>query len=318
MRSWLTENKGSLTLETAVVLPLLCFYILSLYALAAGFRADMLWQEAGRSAIKEAALATVLFKAGAEGVPDQVANAEDLMKIIGKAVEDGLSSALLTTRQRHWFSVNTKDDLFLRFFIKDPFGYIERIDDRLYYSFTYRQILDPALSLRAYRLPLPYWGGIDFKNASLDTKKIESEEEKKDNDIWSENALTRGQYFRQTEGANLPASYPVVAFFDKGRAVSIKSVDLTAPTYASGTELRKKISGHLNELGSFEGTENWGQEGITIAGTDIRERVLKLIIPENSPPLLLNVLAEEKAAAEARGFTIEWVARGESGKYKNN
>lgn len=103
-----------------------------------------------------------------------------------------------------------------------------------------------------------------------------------DDDVWSLSNFQRGLKLRRMFGANLPNSFPVIARFDAGRAVMIKSMDLTAASYQDGNTAEKTLKGYLKELEKFQGQEKpWGSDGIVIRKEDIRQKELILIIPEN-------------------------------------
>lgn len=314
MPCWRRTEEGSLTLEAAVILPLLLMYIALLYALSLSLRADMLWHEAARSAIREFSLAASLCQD--ESVSSEI-SAEDLFSpehIPLKIAADSLGTAFLQKRQNYWFEKNCRNSGISPLFIAEPYGFIEKTDGRLYYSYSYRQPLDPAYSLREARLPLPFWGGSEFANKKL-LPKINDEYSARLNSIWEEPALTRGRYFREIEGAGLPYGYPVIASFQNGEAKSIKSMDLTAPTYQNEAELRRHLGRHLTHLAAFEGSRDWGKEAITISPESIQKKSLALIIPENSPPELIRILADEKKKAQSLGIELNWYFRGISSKY---
>ena len=114
----------------------------------------------------------------------------------------------------------------------------------------------------------------------------------------------------------MPFSYPVIAGWNNGTATSIKSVDLTAPTYESDEEIVDKISRHIDELAGFSGTEApWGQDKISIDESDISSRELIVIIPENTPEDRRCVLEECISVAEEKGIVLIIETFGVSEKY---
>jgi hypothetical protein len=101
-------------------------------------------------------------------------------------------------------------------------------------------------------------------------------------DIWSLSNFQRGLKIRRLFGANLPTSFPVIAKFVNGKAVMIKSMDLTAASYQAGDNAEKTLKGYLNELVKYKGQEKpWGSDDILIRGKDITSRELLLVIPKN-------------------------------------
>ena len=68
---------------------------------------------------------------------------------------------------------------------------------------------------------------------------------------------------------NLRANFPVIDRFANGLATSIKSLDLTSPTYQNISNLTSRVQGYLVELARFQGAY-WIQSGSITA----RELVL--------------------------------------------
>lgn len=137
--------------------------------------------------------------------------------------------------------------------------------------------------------------------------------------IWDKSNFERGHYFRELYGANLPSSFPVISSWNKGTATSIKSIDLTAPHYQDGSGLEKKIIGHINDLARYNGTDKpWGKDEINIRNSDINNRVLIIIIPENSTESALNEMEEYFEYARTKGVDVICKRHGVSEKYMTN
>jgi len=101
-------------------------------------------------------------------------------------------------------------------------------------------------------------------------------------DIWSLSNFKRGLKIRRLFGANLPDSFPVIAKYEAGRAVMIKSMDITAASYQNGSTVEKTLKGYLKELREYQGQDKpWGRDGIVIRKEDIKKKELLLVIPEN-------------------------------------
>lgn len=312
-RQWISEE-GSLSLEAAVVLPPLLIYIVLLFLLSLSIRADMIWQEAAWSSIQEVSLALALNQNDEYQENTSILN----LKELGIShLTDLVSSESLEARQRYWFRQNTGGSELMKSLIRNPSGSVKRLPgkDALFYVYSYQVPLSPESRERSFRLPLPYWGG--HQSRPLFDQQIREEEERQDSSIWSEQQLKRGQYFREAEGGNLPSNFPVVAKFEGGTAYSIKSIDLTAPSYQSDENLSKQINEHAAKLSAYQGTEAWGSQAITIKQEDIGRKVLRYVIPENSPPELLSILEREKILLASENIQMEWVMRGKSSKYLN-
>lgn len=101
-------------------------------------------------------------------------------------------------------------------------------------------------------------------------------------DIWSLDNFQRGIKIREIFGGNLPLSFPVISRFDSGKAVMIKSMDLTAKTYQDSLTVEEKVESYINKLYEFRGQEEpWGSKGIVIREIDISSKELTLVIPGN-------------------------------------
>lgn len=308
-----TNEKGSLTLEAALVLPPVLAYVALLFALSLSLRADMIWQEAAWSAIQEVSLGLALLQ---NDQYSQKIESFDLKEIGLQFLTDGVSGKSLQNRQMYWFKQNSKNSKLMGYFIQEPYGFIYRSEDKgdLYYSYSYRLPMAPGDVERSFRLPLPYWGGYDADNKKLFEDEGASGEL---SNIWSEHVFARGQYFRELEGANLPAKFPVIAYFGDGTAKSIKSIDLTAPTYQDAAALIAQVREHADKLANYDGTENFGSANINVRASEITKRVLHLVIPENSSQDQLAILTAEKVRMQSQGILLEWVSRGVSTKYGN-
>lgn len=121
------------------------------------------------------------------------------------------------------------------------------------------------------------WLGGDVGNGVLDGFAGNDTE-----DIWSLSNFQRGLKIRRLFGANLPDSFPVISAFESGKAVMIKSMDLTAAGYQTGSNAEKTLKGYINELAGYKGQEKpWGGEGIVIKKESIESREVLLVIPQN-------------------------------------
>ena len=86
---------------------------------------------------------------------------------------------------------------------------------------------------------------------------------------WAAPWWERGRLIHGLLGENLRANFPVIDRFANGLATSIKSLDLTSPTYQNISNLTSRVQGYLVELARFQGAY-WIQSGSITA----RELVL--------------------------------------------
>lgn len=125
-------------------------------------------------------------------------------------------------------------------------------------------------------------------------------------DIWSLSNFQRGLKIRRLFGGNLPNSFPVIARFDGGKAVMIKSMDLTAKSYQVGDNAQKTLMGYIDELAGYEGQDKpWGSGDIVIPRDSIKSRELVLVIPKNKLSAANEQMLSEMAAkAGSKGVTL--------------
>lgn len=151
----------------------------------------------------------------------------------------------------------------------------------------------------AQRVRIKAWMGGDEAKGVLD--KASSIE-----DIWSLSNFQRGRKIQRLFGANLPFNFPVIAKFENGKAVMIKSMDLTAASYQNSINVQKTIKGYIKELAAFVGQNKpWGSSGIAIPKEHIENKELLLVIPENKlTDSCERVLTEMAVFAQARDITL--------------
>jgi hypothetical protein len=99
--------------------------------------------------------------------------------------------------------------------------------------------------------------------------------------VWDLGPGERGFAIESQLGGNLPASFPTIDIFDTGTgtATSIKSIDLTAPTYQNPSALTSTINGYVDKVAAFNG-DSWG--GVEISPSQVSVRQLQLAIPTGS------------------------------------
>ena len=177
---------------------------------------------------------------------------------------------------------------------------------RVYYE--WKTLFGPAE--RQIVSAVPIFGDLDLPTSD---EKEESAADK----VWLTGNFERGAAIRSICGANLPYSYPVIAKWEGGTATSIKSIDLTAPEYQTVGPLTEKIICHIDDLAAFSGTaEPWGKDHVTINRDLIVNRVLLIVVPENSPPKVYNELVSCSAFGASCGVSVIIKKYGVSLKYE--
>ncbi|HEX4725189.1 MAG TPA: hypothetical protein VH333_21950 [Pseudonocardiaceae bacterium] len=93
--------------------------------------------------------------------------------------------------------------------------------------------------------------------------------------VWAKDWSTRGMEIDSELGGNLPPFFPTIDKFENGVVTSIKSVDLTAPTYQNASALTSKLKGYVDSVADFK-EETWGR--VEITEDDFTGRALQVAI----------------------------------------
>lgn len=145
-----------------------------------------------------------------------------------------------------------------------------------------------------------------------------SKEEEAD-DIWSQGNFVRGDFFRKKAGANLPFNFPVICYYQGGRAKSVRSLDPNAPSYASQDLAYKSIKRDLDRLANFTSYQGRSSSGVSIAPGDIRQKTYVLYLPENVPAQYQDGFFENlEQEAQAQGLLMEIHRYGQSKAYAHD
>jgi hypothetical protein len=111
--------------------------------------------------------------------------------------------------------------------------------------------------------------------------------------VWNLTPFARGWAIEELilGGArNLHPNFPVIDDFVEGVATSIKSMDLTAATYQSGSAIISRLSSYAAKLASFQGAEYAGD---VVAGAAIKEKVLVVAFEEGAATIEQAQVLEE-------------------------
>lgn len=139
-----------------------------------------------------------------------------------------------------------------------------------------------------------------------ETSDITSGENNEGEDLWALDNFTRGRKIRSLFGANLPFNFPVIAKFENGKAVMIKSMDLKAESYKNSVTLTETLDEYLSALHGFQGLEEpWGSSNTVIRAEDIKQKELLLVIPKNQlTPQTEQILAGFVIKASSMGIKL--------------
>ncbi|KPL66749.1 hypothetical protein SZ64_00705 [Erythrobacter sp. SG61-1L] len=119
--------------------------------------------------------------------------------------------------------------------------------------------------------------------------------------VWRLNPFARGQQIEQALGHNLPGNFPVIDKFENGLATSIKSVDLDAVTYQSGSTLTRTLNGYVDTVAEFQG-RTWA--GVRIRPQDISGRALDLAIPHSGSSAQQAIINQTVEYGASRGVSV--------------
>lgn len=119
-------------------------------------------------------------------------------------------------------------------------------------------------------------------------KQMETDE------IWEADNFTRGKYIRSLYGGNLPDNFPVIAKFEDGRATMIKSVDFRKETYQVEGALSANVIAMLETLYRYQGQSTpYGTEQIVIFPAQIQEKELFLVVPNTEESGMIQAELEQ-------------------------
>lgn len=333
-------RQGGIALEAALIMPLVLMLLtLSLGLLAAAAAESKLKGALDRTAAELSLLSPLcdlmlqnsgeLLPApqllpGVNGFPEAGADLADFeldfgkQEIVAQLLIDGMldlaSSALfgpfILQRIDYWLEKGEhlqpaftgliySKQLYLDFRIKQ---------NQLWLCLSY-EIQLPLFRQRRFQQALvPLWLGRGEENA-----------ERADGQVWLLDNFSRGQILRQAYGGNLPYDFPVISCWDNGEAVSIKSIDLTAPTYQNPGEVKRRLISQIDQLAAFDGAVHQRADSKTvIRAADIRKRRLILVVPENSPAAALEIVNQAAAYAQAIGISLDRRSHGSSTRYNKS
>lgn len=331
---------GSLALEATLILPVILLLLAFFFNLLTALIAETRLKAATDRTAQELSLLVPLcdlvlsqvdpaIGQGSEqeengGQTEQIIEAIDALgnqlwpgfstaEIITDAALDLGSSALLGPfiQQRINFWLQQSDDLSV--------SYNQQIRSRQLYL-DFKMARQQLWLCQAYEINTVFGPVRKNMNVAVPLWIGSGEEVGPDSDrIWSLDNFSRGQIIRQRMGANLPFDFPVIARFSGGRATSICSMDLTAPTYSAQTNILRSMNRRIDRLAAFSGTVYRKKDkAIAIGAAEINSRELLVVIPENSPDAGITALGQCQEYAGSRGIALQIVRLGVSRRYQKD
>jgi hypothetical protein len=271
-------RKGSIALETVITLPLFLFFACSIlqYLVAAGCISH-LRNAADNAACETALLMTAAETAGAGNaagswILDQIKDPEvaERLRDFGTRL---LFEVFFEERMNHWMA-ECGSSLPERQLLEHFSVCIESTltGEALFARVDYRMTLLWRKTQGAVDVLIPYF---PLSGSAMQGRAA------KDDAVWEMDNFSRGRIFRIRNGGNLPMGYPVIASFREGVATSIRSMDITAPSLKTEVRCGLNFVKRSMRCPRLRERQTMGKESIVIHRSEIRRRVLLLILPEN-------------------------------------
>lgn len=290
-------KSGSFCLEITLLFPIFMVILFSFIWQMSVIRCEMIYKSI---MIKEAEKIS-FFGVLSEYIPRiESETANEIEETIADTVINELYAVILKKQiQEHYLLACEKNRTF-RSFITDHTEFIEAktTEDTLFLISRYR-VYTPFMTFdRQFKIPLRLWDHGDHTGVM---------EQQEDSNIWKYDNFTRGKVLRRRFGGNLPFGFPVLSGFSNGTAMIIKSMNLLSETWSDPVEVRFQMQESVDALTSYRGMPDaWGEEEIIIQETEIRNRLVRFIIPENTPmDGFSGVFEEIQEYGEENGVMIE-------------
>lgn len=325
---------GSITIETAIAFTVTLCFISSVLTAITLLRTDILMQRAVSNTCEDFALLTPLSVTAADSV-STLANALPDGTSSSQNIEEQLSSVITRLAGFDMASGNSLTEAAMDIAISSNFEnqiadkYIEYNDGSDFLLPSYIDVdfdIDPNTAYItvyvSYEVDtlvgrvsmhitdgIPFYGDMElFLNGQGG-----SEESSSDEDVWSMDNISRGMWFEEHYGSNLPHTFPVINNFENGQATSYLSIDLNRPSYSDNSRIERRIGAQIEELAEFNGADvNINGNNYVINEEDITSRRLLVVVPSNSPNSALQTLSGLEAEAERYGVELVIVPYGES------
>lgn len=311
------HKKGSISIETAISFSIVLVFITSLIGILAFYRADILLQRSVNQTCEDFSHFTPFSVAGADTVstiinalPDNYdysfinqlgsifVGADVLTQgelrcslldlAFGEAFTDDIIAQYIEFNGSNFYCPETID---AEFEIRD--NYIEVL-----VSYKIRTII--GLVEREVIGIIPFWG--EYELFLLD----DNTNEYNNNSIWQEDNFTRGTYFAQQYGANLPHTFPTISYFENGTIGTVTSIDLNRPTYSTPLSVRRRMIEQINRLSNFDGaSSNINGQLYEVSSDSIRSRRIIFVVPEDSPENLLETAYSMVSYGNSCGVEVQ-------------
>lgn len=317
------NKHGTISLETAISFSVVMVFITAIISVTAFLRTDILMQRAVEQSCEDIAyympfsiIASDSVSTLVNALPDNssdtsmiervgsiVAGADEFSNsglragamnlLFGRSFTDDIASEYAEYNGSRFFG---PDEIYVDFDIEDYY-----ID--VYVVYSVNTIIGPVS--RQIVAAIPFYGDFELFLS-------ESEAEETDGDsIWQQNNFVRGKYFQDKYGANLPSTFPTINSYDNGRISSIVSIDLNRSTYSSPAVTMMRITEEIEQLAAFDGADvQISGSRYVVNGSDITQRTLIVVIPEDSPESGRSAINSLTEYANVRGIELQVVEDG--------
>lgn len=320
------SRRGSISLETAISFSIVLIFITAIISVTAFLRTDILMQRAVSQSCEDLAhympftvplsdTVSTLVNALPDGFEDDgtVQRAGEAVVAADNLTGGELRAGILNTLLGRTFTDDIASEYYVyngsSFFGPDSISVDFGIEDYyidVYVVYTVNTIIGPVQ--REICSTIPFYG--DFEMFLSDEEIPEQDSDS----IWHENNFVRGRYFAERYGADLPPTFPVINSFSAGQAGSVVSIDLNRPTYSNPSSTVIRLTEQIDQLAGFNGADvRINGERYVVYGDSIRQRMLTVVIPEDSPESGVNAVYSMQNYALSRGVDLQIVRDGLSG-----
>ena len=115
---------------------------------------------------------------------------------------------------------------------------------------------------------------------------------------WVERRRQIENFLADRFGGGLPPSFPVVDRFLNGAATSVKSLDLAAKTYQTGSRVLSTLTSYIDKLSNFGGDKFGG-----VVVSNITSKTLEVVVPANATPQQVAAFVKAAQYASEAGIT---------------
>lgn len=331
--TYTNNKKGSSSVETAIAMTATLIFICSIISIIVFYRADILMQRSIVQACEEYSLISPLQITASDAVstlinlfPDKKAGTmkgAELIKKVGSALigfdafsGNSIENIILENTAAHTLANKIRSGYIVRnnnsdFYVPDMIDVDLNIDHSrniMEVRCDYTIITLAGNIRRSMYQTVPMYGRFElFLNDGSD---------KEEDDIWSKDNFTRGDFFLEEQGANLPKTFPVINSLSGGVAKSIVSIDLTAPTYSSKSRITKLITSEVDSLRDFDGAHVIiDGKRYWVSSSDMKVKVLTVIIPKNSPKQARDAVESMREYADQNNIRMNIFEYGTSKRY---